>query len=96
MKFYICYHIILLIITKKFEYERHYFRDHLLRCYEFQFPFCIPNSTNTWEYIYKIPEIDETIHQEMIDNPFETKSDSFYFVGDQLVMQNKAEYDYSE
>ena len=32
----------------------------------------------------------------MIDNPFETKSDSFYFVGDQLVMHNKAEYDYSE
>lgn len=31
----------------------------------------------------------------MIDNPFETKSDSFYFVGDELVMHNKAEYDYS-
>lgn len=31
----------------------------------------------------------------MILNPYETKSDSFYFVGDQLVMHNKAEYDYS-
>lgn len=31
----------------------------------------------------------------MINNPFQTKSDSFYFVGDQLVMHNKAEYDYS-
>ncbi|CAD8078476.1 unnamed protein product [Paramecium primaurelia] len=76
--------------------ERHYFRDHLLRCYEFQFPFCIPNSTNTWEHIYTIPEIDEAMRQEMIENPYETKSDSFYFVGDQLVMHNKAEYDYSE
>jgi len=31
----------------------------------------------------------------MILNPFETKSDSFYFVGGELVMHNKAEYDYS-
>ncbi|CAK73598.1 unnamed protein product (macronuclear) [Paramecium tetraurelia] len=75
--------------------ERHYFKDHLLRSYEFSFPFCIPNSTNTWEHIYTIPEIDEAMRQEMIDNPFQTKSDSFYFVGEQLVMHNKAEYDYS-
>lgn len=32
----------------------------------------------------------------MIENPFDTKSDSFYFVGDTLVMHNKAEYDYSQ
>jgi hypothetical protein len=31
----------------------------------------------------------------MIDHPFETKSDSFYFVQDKLIMHNKAEYDYS-
>ena len=31
----------------------------------------------------------------MIDNPWETRSDSFYFVGDELVMHNKAEYNYS-
>jgi hypothetical protein len=30
----------------------------------------------------------------MIDHPFETKSDSFYFVDGQLVMHNKAEYAY--
>ena len=32
--------------------------------------------------------------KEMIDSPFATKSDSFYFVGDTLVMHNKAEYQY--
>lgn len=32
---------------------------------------------------------------EMIANPFLTKSDTFYFVGDQLVIHNKAEYAYS-
>ena len=30
----------------------------------------------------------------MIDNPFETRSDSFYFVDDQLIMHNKADYAY--
>ena len=28
----------------------------------------------------------------MIDNPFETKSDSFYFVDGKLIMHNKASY----
>jgi len=31
----------------------------------------------------------------MIQNPFDTKSDSFYFVDDRLIMHNKAEYAYN-
>ena len=31
----------------------------------------------------------------MIKNPFETRSDSFYFVDDQLIMHNKADYAYN-
>ncbi|KAM3131285.1 hypothetical protein pb186bvf_016603 [Paramecium bursaria] len=75
--------------------ERHYFKEQLIQSYEFSFPFCIPNTTNTWEHIYTIPEINEDLRQQMIAHPYETKSDSFYFVGEQLVMHNKAEYDYS-
>jgi hypothetical protein len=30
----------------------------------------------------------------MIANPYETQSDSFYFVGDELIMHNKARYQY--
>ena len=33
--------------------------------------------------------------QELIDCPYQTKSDSFYFVEDQLVMHNKADYAYT-
>lgn len=33
--------------------------------------------------------------QEMVDHPFETKSDSFYFVDSKLVMHNKADYAYN-
>ncbi len=75
--------------------ERHYFKDLLIKSFEFKFDFCIPNSVNTWEYIYTIPEIDPKIKNEMIDQPWETKSDSFYFVGEKLIMHNKALYNYS-
>jgi len=32
----------------------------------------------------------------MIEAPFESKSDSFYFVGNKMVMHNKAEYRYED
>merc|ERR1711988_13401 len=38
--------------------ERHYFKDQLLRSFDFNFGFCIPNSTNTWEAIYDMPALD--------------------------------------
>ena len=75
--------------------ERHYFKDLLIKSFEFKFDFCIPNSVNTWEYIYTIPEIDSETKKEMINDPWNTRSDSFYFVGDKLIMHNKALYNYS-
>jgi len=74
--------------------ERHYFRERLVRSYDFDFGFCIPNSTNTWEAIYDVPAIDASMREEMISCPYETTSDSFYFVNDELVMHNKAAYSY--
>ncbi len=75
--------------------ERHYFKGKLVKSFEFTFDFCIPNSTNTWETIYEIPEIEEKIKNEMIAAPWETKSDSFYFVDNKLIMHHKAFYNYS-
>ncbi|CAG9331519.1 unnamed protein product [Blepharisma stoltei] len=75
--------------------ERHYFRNNLLKSFDFNIDFCIPNTRNSWEVIYEIPEIPEELLQQMIENPWETKSDSFYFVQDELIMHNKAEYNYS-
>ena len=74
--------------------ERHYFKDILVKSFEFKFDFCIPNSTNTWESIYNIPDLDPKLKQDMIDNPWMTKSDSFYFVEGKLIMHNKALYNY--
>ncbi|XP_022173725.1 protein unc-119 homolog B [Myzus persicae] len=75
--------------------ERHYFRNKLLKTFDFEFGFCIPHSKNTCEHIYKFPNLDSESIKEMIQNPFETKSDSFYFVEDRLIMHNKAEYAYN-
>uniref|UniRef100_A0AC35FS35 GMP phosphodiesterase delta subunit domain-containing protein n=1 Tax=Panagrolaimus sp. PS1159 TaxID=55785 RepID=A0AC35FS35_9BILA len=74
--------------------ERHFFKDRLLKSFDFDFGFCIPNSHNTCEHIYNIPELPEDLIQEMIDAPFETRSDSFYFVDNRLVLHNKADYAY--
>lgn len=75
--------------------ERHYFRDRLIKTFDFKFGFCIPNSTNTWEAIYDMPELSEELKRDIINHPFETRSDSFYFAGPELIMHNKAEYAYN-
>ena len=74
--------------------ERHYFRDQLIKSFDFQFGFCIPGSVNTWDAVYSLPALSEQLIAEMIANPYETKSDSFYFVDNKLIMHNKASYKY--
>ncbi|MDR3549122.1 MAG: PDE6D/unc-119 family protein [Candidatus Pacebacteria bacterium] len=75
--------------------ERHYYGGKLLRSYDFTFGFCIPHSKNSWEVIYSLPQLKDSEINEMVKHPFETKSDSFYFVGNTLIMHHKAEYEYT-
>ena len=75
--------------------EKHYFKNKLMKSFEFKFDYCIPLSTNTWESMYSIPELSDEEKDEMIKAPWETKSDSFYFAGDKLIMHHKAIYNYS-
>jgi len=74
--------------------ERHYFRDQLVKSFDFTFGFCIPGSTNNWDSVYSLPPLSEDLINDMIEHPFETKSDSFYFVNGKLIMHNKASYKY--
>jgi hypothetical protein len=74
--------------------ERHYFKDQLVKSYDFNFPFCIPNSTNEWDSTYDLPPLSSATIQDMINNPNMTTSDSFYFVDGELIMHNKASYSY--
>ena len=45
-------------------------------------------------YIFNIGLVCVPV-EEMINSPFETRSDSFYFVDDCLIMHNKADYAYN-
>ena len=56
----------------------------------------MPNSINNWETIYTIPELPEELKEEMIQSPWETSSDSFYFVDNNIIMHHKAYYNYSD
>jgi len=74
--------------------ERHYFRNQLVKSYDFSFGFCIPGSINNWDAIYDVPPLKDDIIKAMVENPYETVSDSFYFVGNELIKHNKARYRY--
>mmetsp|Transcript_53163 Transcript_53163/g.95411 ORF Transcript_53163/g.95411 Transcript_53163/m.95411 type:complete len:189 (-) Transcript_53163:203-769(-) len=74
--------------------ERHYFRDQLITSYDFTMPFVIPGTRNTWEMIYTKPLLSEEWKEALRSAPWEARSDSFYFVQDQLIMHNRAEYNY--
>ncbi len=74
--------------------ERHYFKNKLVRNFEFKFPFCMPKSKNECEFVYDLPALSEEEKQEMIASPGEAKSDSFFFVGERLLIHNKAAYSY--
>lgn len=41
--------------------ERHYFRDVLIKSFDFDFGFVIPNTTNTWESVYTLPTLPESL-----------------------------------
>jgi len=74
--------------------ERHYARGKLVKSYDFNFVFCMPDSVNEWEAIYDMPQLTDAEMAEMIAHPETNASDSFYFVNDQLIMHNKAFYEY--
>ncbi len=40
--------------------ERHYFDNKVLKSFDFNFGFCVPNSRNTVEHIYEMPALDQT------------------------------------
>ncbi|KAL0205226.1 hypothetical protein P9112_000533 [Eukaryota sp. TZLM1-RC] len=74
--------------------ERFYYKDKLIKSFDFEFGFVIPNSTNSWESIYVMPQLSKKEKQKMIEHPFETVSDTFYFVEDELIVHNKAYYSF--
>eukprot|EP01086_Lenisia_limosa_P015487 TRINITY_DN4993_c0_g1_i1.p1 TRINITY_DN4993_c0_g1~~TRINITY_DN4993_c0_g1_i1.p1 ORF type:complete len:199 (-),score=12.94 TRINITY_DN4993_c0_g1_i1:56-652(-) len=66
--------------------ERHYFGDKLIKSFDFDLGFCIPNSSNNLEAIYEVPKMSSSMKRDMVLRPYNTRSDSFYFVNDTLIM----------
>ncbi len=75
--------------------ERHYFREKVIRSYEFPFGFLIPGSENSWEFIYDMPDLTEAEKKDIIASPWEVKSDTFFFAENKLIIHNRAEYNYA-
>lgn len=48
--------------------ERHYFRDRLLKNFDFDFGFCIPSSRNTCEHIYEFPQLSEDLSKYLLSH----------------------------
>jgi len=45
--------------------ERHFFRNKLMKTFDFDFGFCMPSSRNTCEHIYEMPDISPEEGEEM-------------------------------
>jgi len=73
--------------------ENHYYKNKRIAQYSFDFPFCAPNSRNTWEYIYELPKLDEEIITELVKNGGKLESDTFFFVQEELILHNKSNFD---
>lgn len=46
--------------------ERHFFKNKLVRTYDFEFGFCIPSSTNSWEAIYDVPPYSDAVLNDYV------------------------------
>ena len=74
--------------------ERHYFKGQVIRSYSFKFGFVIPNSTNTWDFTYDLPQLAPELENEIKSTPWAVKSDSFFFANGKLIIHNRAIYSY--
>ena len=55
----------------------------------------MPNSENNVEFIYPVPQLDETNKKKLQqEEPIDAKSDTFIFVDGKLVIHRRAVYEY--
>ena len=47
--------------------ERHYFKNRLIKSFDFNFGFCIPESVNSWTASYKIPVVDDDLSKYSVN-----------------------------
>ena len=74
--------------------EKHFFRGKVIREYAFDFPFVMPSSTNNWDFTYALPQLAPDEMKEIVEAPWEVKSDSYFFAEGKLIIHTRAIYNY--
>ena len=76
--------------------EKHYIEGELVKSFEFNFPVFLPKSTNSIEFIYDLPKLNDDIIKKIKENEdINAFSDTFIFVEGNLVIHRRASYKYS-
>jgi hypothetical protein len=76
--------------------ERHYIDDLLVANYEFNFPLFMPNSENNIEFMYPVPKLSDASQKELANGEdIFSKSDTFIFVDNKLIIHRRANYVYT-
>ena len=74
--------------------ERHYFKERLLKSFDFTFGFCMPKSKNSVEHIYDFPALTEEESKQFFrirDRKifYLTLLKPYFFMKNKLVHQKK-------
>ena len=74
--------------------ENHYYNNKQINQLNHYLGFCMPNSKNSQDIIYKLHSYK---YEELIKTrePIEIKTDTFFFAGDKLIIHNKTLFYFS-
>ena len=81
-------------IKKLLFIEKHFLQGQVLRSFEFEFDSCKPKEKNVWNLVYSFGELSAEAKTKMTNIPWQVSSDSFFFADGQLIVHNKAIYNY--
>lgn len=74
--------------------DRHFFKGEFVKEYAMEFGPCKAGSDHCWYAKYHMPEASEEQIMDYVRMPGGHCTDSFYFVGDELMVHNKATFTY--
>ena len=72
--------------------QKHFFMGKLLKVYDMEFGYCMPDSVNSWECMLTLPEIPDKEIDEIVKNPWKYTSDTFFFNENHLFLHMMGEY----
>ena len=74
--------------------ERHFFFKKLIKSYDMEFGYCMPDSVNTWETMITLPQLSEEEIAEIVKNPGKYKTDTYFFNENNLFSHIRSDITY--